>query len=121
MALHAISPWLWCIPLLIFLLHEPRSNILAFMARLLCIFLPGKSIQDELGDKLLPEQCNEILNPLSRRMERALTEMERGTTTVENDPVSAYYISNMNLVQRITVLNGCGKLCLVSRARQEQL
>lgn len=46
------------------------------MAGLYYILLPGKSIQDELGEKLLPKQRNEILNPLFRWLERGLIEMD---------------------------------------------
>lgn len=58
---HAISTWLRCIPLSIL-----SAQALAVTYWLLWldfyILLPGKSIQDELGEKRLPEQCNKILN-----------------------------------------------------------
>lgn len=58
---HAISTWLRCIPLSIL-----SARALAVTYWLLWldfyILLPGKSIQDELGEKRLPEQCNKILN-----------------------------------------------------------
>lgn len=68
-ALHAILPRLWCISLLIFfLLHKPRSNILAFMAWLWAFYCQGNRYKLNRGENLRPQQCNKILNPLFRWM-----------------------------------------------------